>query len=364
MITVIADRRLQMGALAAFAVAFTVCSINYVSPASAQEAADITKFCGSKPLRIGYATGFSGNSWRMIAKAELVDEASKCRNIKEIRDTDSQFDPQKSISDIQGLATQGVDAIVTLPDVGPALLPAIREAHDAGVIIVPYLAGPGGKAGVDYTDAALPDTAAIGEAWAEWMAKVLRGKGKVIFLGGGPGNSSDKAMFDAVKAVFEKHKDLEIVGGIQVTNYSAAEAQKVTAGLLAKYPDIDGVIDTYGGSAIGAIRAFVSAKRSLVPFATSDLNELGCAYQDYKATNKNFELFSIGSYSWLVRIALRKAVAASAGLKDDEPSIVKPVLIEDSTDPSKMPKCHRDLPMDASLSAHLTPAQLKKLFAK
>ena len=46
---------------------------------------DITKYCGTKPLKVAYADGWGGNYWRQITRAEFEDEAAKCPNITEVR---------------------------------------------------------------------------------------------------------------------------------------------------------------------------------------------------------------------------------------------------------------------------------------
>ena len=69
---------------------------------------------------------------------------------------------------------------------------------------------------------------------------------------------------------------------------------------------------------------------------------------------------------WIVRLALRKAVAAVQGIDNDEPSVVELSLAEDSTssDPKLKPRCDKSLPPDAILSSHLSMDELKALFAK
>jgi ribose transport system substrate-binding protein len=357
------DLMKYMGAAVAGLSALVLASL-MASAAAADELPSMASLCGTKPLTVALARGFNGNSWHRISGAEFEDEISQCKNIKEVLYTDGQNNPQKAISDIQGLVAQGVNAIVVFPDAGRALLPTIRQAYKAGVSIVTYISSPGGQAGKDYVAAVLPDNNASGEAWARWMAKQLHGKGLVAFLGGTPGSTTDQALYETVKKVFAETPDLKLLEGIQITNYSAADAQKVTAGLLAQRPDIAGVINTYGGSAIGSVRAFVAAGRPLVPIVSTDVNELGCAYQEYKPTNPGFALLTVGSSTWQSRAAIRIAVAHAEGLVDKEPTVQRPAIGEDSTKADLQPKCDRSLPLDIPLSAHLSRDQLKTLFAK
>jgi ribose transport system substrate-binding protein len=329
------------------------------------ELVTMDKVCGTKPIRVALVDGFGGNSWRRITRAEYEDEARKCPNIKEVLYADGQNNPQKTISDIQSLVAQGVEAIVVFPDAGPAMLPAIRAAFKEGTAIVAYTASPGGKPGVDYLDFIAPNTPSDGASWATWIATTLKGQGKVVFLGGTPGNLQSQAELEGIKKVFAKYPKLELLGGAPVdTNWDPAETQKVVSGLLTRYPQIDGIISDYGGGSVGGIRAFINAKRTLVPWAANDANEFACLWQENKASNPGYEMMTVSSRTWLVRVALRKAVAKAEGLDDPEPSIVNQPVVEDSTNPKLPPKCDRSLPPDAIFSSMLPSDKLKAVFAK
>ena len=103
-----------------------------------------------------------------------------------------------------------------------------------------------------------------------------------------------------------------------------------------------------------------------VGFDDPDANELGCFWEDHKADNPDFKLATVTARTWLVRVALRKAVGAVQGISDTEPSIIVLPLAEDSTssEPALAPKCVRTLPPDAILSTMLPKEKLEKLFAK
>jgi len=122
----------------------------------------------------------------------------------------------------------------------------------------------------------------------------------------------------------------------------------------------------YGLGSMGALRAFVAAGRKIPLWPGQDANELGCFWEDHKADNPDFKLATVTARTWLVRVALRKAVGAVQGISDTEPSIIVLPLAEDSTssDPALAPKCVRTLPPDAILSTMLPKEKLEKLFAK
>ena len=114
----------------------------------------MSKFCGTKPIKVALSDGWGGNYWRHIQRVEFEDEASKCKNITEARYTDGEFKPEKQIADIEGLIAQKFDVIVAFLDGGPAILKATREATAAGVAVVPFSTGDNfpGVIGKDYLD--------------------------------------------------------------------------------------------------------------------------------------------------------------------------------------------------------------------
>ena len=98
---------------------------------------EVPHFCGTKKISVALADGFADNGWRQQTTAAGINEASRCPNVTSWTHTDGQGNTQKSISDLQGLAAKGVNAIVVFPDAGPAMLPAIRDAFKQGSAVVP-----------------------------------------------------------------------------------------------------------------------------------------------------------------------------------------------------------------------------------
>jgi ribose transport system substrate-binding protein len=63
---------------------------------------------------------------------------------------------------------------------------------------------------------------------------------------------------------------------------------------------------------------------------------------------------------------LRKAVAATQGIDNDEPSLITLPFVEDSTskDPKLANKCDKSMPMDSIPGSMLTNDQQKKALGK
>ena len=316
----------------------------------------ISKFCGTRPLKVALSDGWGGNYWRHITRAEFEDEASKCPNITETRYTDGEFKPEKQISDIEGLIAQKYDVIIAFLDTGPAILKATKEATAAGVAVVPYSTGDGfpGTIGKDYVDRVTESQAKVGEQAAEWLVKTLHGKGNIIMFGGTPGNPMTEAQTHGWRPVFAKHPGMKVLEQEPVpTMWDPAVAQQKTAALIAKYPQIDGIYS----ETVGPIRAFVAAGKPIPAYSGQSLMDLSCLAAEHKMT-----MMSIDAHTWMARNALRKGIAAANGIDNSEPSLITLPISEDttSTDPKLALKCDKTAPMDSIPSAMLSKEQQVK----
>lgn len=324
---------------------------------------DIAAYCGDRPLKVAYADGWGGNYWRQITRAEFEDEAAKCPNIVEVRYTDGEFSAEKQIADIRGLIAQDFDVIVVFADTGVAQLRVMRQATDAGIAVVPFSTGdaPFGEIGVDYLTRVTETQIGLGKKLAEWMVETLGGEGNVIVHGGTPGNPMTASQAVGWQEVFAANPGITVLEGPVDTNWDPALAQRVTAAAIAKYPQIDGIM----AETTGPIRAFLAAGRPIPAWAGQDLNELSCLWQDNHEANPTFKLATASAHTWLVRLALRKGLAAVNGIDNLEPSLIDLSFSEDSTssDPALAVKCDKDLPPTAIPSAMVSGEKMKEILS-
>ncbi len=326
----------------------------------------ISKFCGTKPIKVALADGFGGNSWRKITRAAFENDAKKCKNITKIIYTDANGDAAKAISDMNSLIAQHVNVIVSFVDAGAAMLPTIKKATKAGIAVVPYVAGPGGVAGVDYVDQVGEDIVTYGTNLANWTIKAMGGKGNLIMLGGGAGNGYSQGVYNGVVAAVKANPGVTLLNtdGFVATDWEPGKTQQVVAGLITKYDKIDGIVSDYGGGSVGGIRAFLAANKPIPVWSANDANEFACNYYTYHATQPSFQVATESSRNWISAAALHRGLAAYNHIVDKEPSTFNLQIIEDSLNPKLQPKCDKTLPPDAILSAGLSAAQLHTLFGK
>jgi len=333
---------------------------------SGKPVAGAPPWCGSEKITLALADGFGDNSWRKVTSAEAEDEAKKCPSVEEYIYTDGQGDTQKAISDIRGLVARGVNAMVVFPDAGKAVLPALRQAYEAGVVTVPYRVFPGGKEGEDYDFFIKTDFREAGKLWGEWLVKALDGKGNVVNLGGPPANTQSLEEYEGMQSVLQDHPEIKFIGQTpyHVTNWDPAETQKVVTAVLAKYPQIDAFTTDYGNALEGSFGAFKQANREIPAVATEDANALACSWEQLKSSNPDFKLFTVDSQNWMSRTAVQFAVAKATGGKLPESKVVPQKVFEDSITGKPNPvTCDKSMPGDSYLSSHLSKEQQKAALA-
>jgi ribose transport system substrate-binding protein len=312
-------------------------------------------WCGSKKISLGLTDGFGGNSWRLVTTAAAKDEVAKCPSVTDFTYADGQGDTQKAISDIQGLVAKGVNALVVFPDAGNAILPALQSAKQAGVTTVPYRVNPGGVDGKDYDVWVGADFVADGKNWATWINKNLPDGGNILFLSGPAGNSQGvdelKGMTEALtpgKYTFIGAKPFE------VTNWDPAKTQQVLSAAIAKNPKIDVIVSDFGPSLVGALPEFQKSGRSIPALVTSDGNVLSCFYEQNKAKNPQFKMFTVATGNDNARLAVQWAVALATGGTPPASKQFQAPAFEDSVSGSPTGvTCKSDLPGDVYLSAQM-----------
>jgi ribose transport system substrate-binding protein len=335
------------------------------SSAAPAASGGVPAWCGPNSIKLGFADGFGGNSWRLVTTASGKDEAAKCPSVSELIYTDGQGDLQKSISDIQGMVAKGVNAVVVFPDASEAILPTLKEAFDAGVITVPYRVFPGGKDGVDYTKFIALDAANDGHNYADYFKKTLPNGGNILVLSGPKGNSQGTLMAEELRKELGTDGKYKFIGEapFEVTNWDPALSQKVLTAAIAKYPQIDGIASDFGPSLVGALPEFTKAGKKIPVLATSDGNVLGCFWQDQKAAGNEFPMMTVQTGNDHARTAIDYAVAVATGGTVPTATAHQHQIFEDSTDTTKPVQCRKDLPGDIYLSAQL-PAEAQAALMK
>jgi ABC-type sugar transport system substrate-binding protein len=300
-------------------------------------------------VTVALADGFGENVWREITHMEYVLGALSYPEIGKIIYTSGQNSPQKSISDFRSLIAQGVDVIIGFPDAGPAMLPSYREATKKGIIVVPYTSTPGGTPGKDFASFVSEDLCLLGKNFAGVLNKQVK-SGKVVFLGGTPGNGLSKAWQGCEKPAL--NKNISVVGTAD-TNWTRQGTTQAMSAFLSKYPDLKGISYEYADGFLGGIRAYQAAKKPMNVVLTLRTDEMGLFCEWKKINNPNFKVFYSNGGNFQSRLALTAAMM----IKNKEGKVPSTLVVPAALRQVSKSTCNPKLPGQASAST-LVPDQV------
>jgi ribose transport system substrate-binding protein len=308
----------------------------------------------SGKMRIGFSNGFSGNTWRTQCLASMQMEAKANADKYELIVADGQGDITKQVNDIEDLISQNVDALLCIANSGTAVVPALRKATRAGIITVPFNLPIEGE---NFTAYIGTDPKRKGAALGKALSDFLAGKGKIVALGGLPGNSYTADCWAGAQT--------QLGAGIEVLAFKDAswqedKAKVVMADLIAAYPQIDGIWCDGGQDAAGALKAMAAANRPLVPVTGDDYNGLLKFFDAEKDKNPKFKIACISEPTWEGVVALHTAMKLLSGQDVPKRQIIDPALINSENNGKFIKK---ELPDGVFVDTVLSDADLKKMFS-
>jgi ribose transport system substrate-binding protein len=277
-------------------------------------------------MRIALTDGFSSNAWEQSAwnswKA-VADQAVKDGVIKEQKIITGNDDPAQQITQLQNLVLEGYNAIAIDAASPSALNGGIKDACDAGIVVVVYdslATEPCAiKLNVDYHDYGVQET--------EYMAKQLGGKGNILEIRGVAGSQVDIDISAGINDTLKKYPDMKTVGTVY-GNWDGTITQKQVATVLPTLPDVDGVLDQ-GGDGFGAYQAFKAAGRPIPVIIMGNRQDELALWKEMKATG--YKTYSVSSTPGLSTIAFWIAQQALAGKKVPNTVNVPLLAIHDDT---------------------------------
>ena len=171
--------------------------------------------------------------------------------------TDAQGNNQKQLSDVQDLTSQKVDLVLMSPNEAQALVPAAKALAKAKIplIIVDRTLGSD-----DYTAFIGSDNKAMGAKAAEYIAKLLNGKGNVVELEGLQGASATTERKEGFEKAIANYSGIKIVAD-QAGDYRRDKAFNVMQNIIQANSKIDAVYAHNDEMALGAVEALRKAGR-------------------------------------------------------------------------------------------------------
>lgn len=216
-----------------------------------------TALADTSGKKIAFSNNYAGNSWRqsMLKSYDVVTKKAVADGVVAAADVFTTADQEvpTQAAQIQNLILQGYDAIVINAASPTALNGAIKQACDAGIVVVSFdgiVDEPCAyRVVVDYVD--------MGKQQIEQMAKFHPEGGNLLEIRGLAGTSIDDAIHKGLEEGVAAHSQFKIVNSV-TGNWDQTTAQKAVATVLPSLPDTVGVV-TQGGDGYGAAQAFAAA---------------------------------------------------------------------------------------------------------
>jgi ribose transport system substrate-binding protein len=210
--------------------------------------------------KIALSNNYAGNSWRqaMLQSWDKVTKEAVAAGVVAAADpfTTAENQATEQAAQIQNLILQGYDAIVVNAASPTAINGAVKEACDAGIIVVSF----DGIVDEPCAWRIAVDFAAMGKSEVDYLKTALPNGGKLLEIRGLAGVFVDDEISKGIHAGVAENPQFEIVGSVH-GDWAQDVAQKAVAGILPSLPaDIVGVV-TQGGDGYGAAQAFAAAGR-------------------------------------------------------------------------------------------------------
>jgi len=204
--------------------------------------------------KIGYIAKNTTNPY-MVAQSEGVVKAGEVMGFEALTQAPATADSvEEQVKIMEDMIQQKVDVIIVHCADSNGIMPGVRKAQDAGIIVLtigtPAAEDTFLRTGVNYKE--------TGEVIAKQIAEKLEGKGKVIILEGPPGAANAIERLNGINSVFAEYPDIEIVAS-QTANFKRTEGMQVTENLIQKYTDVNAIIGMNDESALGAVQALKAA---------------------------------------------------------------------------------------------------------
>ncbi len=179
------------------------------------------------------------------------------------------FNIDEQIQIVEQCITNKVDAIVIAPCDSVGIVPAIKKANEAGILVVtPNTKSAGGTilsfVGVENFN--------VGHDLGIALCEKLGGQGNVLLMEGKAGNSTSEERTEGFKAAVEKYPGITLLDS-QPADWDRAKGMTVMENWLQTYDNIDGVLTLTKDMGLGALEAIKADGRNNIVSITFDVDE-------------------------------------------------------------------------------------------
>jgi ribose transport system substrate-binding protein len=223
--------------------------------------ADLDKIArASKPYKIALIVKTRNNPFfdPMIKAAEAEAKALGCE--LDVQAPAQETDKERQFAMVQDVTAKKVDAILIAPADSKGIVPALKQAQDAGILVVnldnrvdPASAGAAGLKLSAYVGA---DNLQGGQLAGKTMAEALKESDPVAVLEGIRGADNAEARKNGFMKAIDGKLD---VAASDTAEWDTQKAYAKFQSMLAAHPDLKGLFCANDKMALGAIKALAEA---------------------------------------------------------------------------------------------------------
>ncbi len=300
----------------------TIKKMLLASIALAFVAAPVSASAETADKKIALSNNYAGNSWRqaMLTSWDKITRDAVSHGTGAAADafTTAENQATEQAAQIQNLILQGYDAIVLNAASPTALNGAVKEACDAGIVVVSF----DGIVTEPCSWRIAVDFKAMGESQLDYLAKKMPQGGNLLEIRGLAGVSVDDEIHAGIQAGVEKNPQFKIAGSVN-GDWAQDVAQRAVAGILPSLPEIAAVV-TQGGDGYGAAQAFAAANRPIPTIVMGNREDELRWWKEQKDAN-GYETMSVSIAPGVSTLAFWVAQQILDG-KDVKKDLVVPFL--------------------------------------
>ena len=215
---------------------------------------------------IGFSQCTGGDEWRKAMLDGMKRELAFYPNT-ELIFKDAKANSQTQVAQIRELLKSGINLLIVSPNEAEPLTPIVEEAYKNGIPVVvvdrrtssPYFTAYVGG-----------DNYEVGKTAGQYIASILKGKGKIIEITGLPKSSPASDRNRGLKDAIASHPDIQLVATLN-GQWEKPIAKKELSKILPKYPDLSLIFATTS-SRVVCFSSFSTAV--WVPISTSPMMSL------------------------------------------------------------------------------------------
>ncbi len=320
-----------------------------------------------KGFIVGLSNGPFTHSWRV----QMIESLQKQFEIYREMGWTSKLiiqnagpDVNTQIAQIRNLIASKVNLLLINPNSATALNPVIKEAQNAGILVIVY------DMPIDNKD--VLNIYMNQEYWqapvTEWLVKELNGQGNIVYISGIADQPGNILRDQTAEKVLAKYPGINVLARAN-GNWDQAAAQQVMTDILASFPNIDGVL-TQDGMTLGILRAFEAAGRP-IPVVTGETQVAFIKEWKKRKDESGFKTFGVENSPGAVCTALGIGLRMLQGKKLRDDVLVDghvlwthPSLSVDNSNIDQIYDQYKDWADSYYVNTWYTAEQIDELFQK